>query len=178
MREIPLTPKQSAFAESCHDLVYRFLNDNHLPEDEYYDVVIFGYLRAVRRYFTEPKLQQYSFSTIAWKAMFGALGNDKKAKLCSKRDAEILSLDVALYEDDLTLEEKIPAPNPLMRELETKLLFHELAKRISGQQMEMVRLRSDGYGIREIARSQKLPLQRVKELLEEVRVVLLELSHE
>ena len=49
--EVPLTPEQCLFASEHHSLVYKFLNENHLPIDEFYDVVIFGYLRAVSRYF-------------------------------------------------------------------------------------------------------------------------------
>ena len=46
--EVPLTKEQQDFAAEHHGLVYKFLNDNHLPEDEFYDVVIFGYLKAVQ----------------------------------------------------------------------------------------------------------------------------------
>lgn len=65
--EVPLTPEQRLFAAEHHSLVYKFLKENHLSSDEFYDVVIFGYLRAVSRYFNEPELQQYSFTTIACK---------------------------------------------------------------------------------------------------------------
>ena len=50
--EVPLTKEQQDFAAEHHGLVYKFLNDNHLPEDEFYDVVIFGYLKAVQDYFS------------------------------------------------------------------------------------------------------------------------------
>lgn len=53
--EVPLNKEQQAFAADHHGLVYKFLNENRLPEDEFYDVIIFGYLRAVYRYFNEPK---------------------------------------------------------------------------------------------------------------------------
>lgn len=49
--EVPLTKEQQTFATAHHSLVYKFLNENRLPEDEFYDVVIFGYLKAVRDYF-------------------------------------------------------------------------------------------------------------------------------
>ena len=49
--EVPLTKEQQDFAAEHHGLVYKFLNDNHLPEDEFYDVVIFGYLKAVQDFF-------------------------------------------------------------------------------------------------------------------------------
>ena len=51
--EIPLTDEQKDFAAENHGLVYAFLNAHDLDENEFYDVVIFGYLRAVRRYLTE-----------------------------------------------------------------------------------------------------------------------------
>lgn len=63
--EVPLTDEQRDYATEHHTLVYKFLKDNHLSMDEFYDVVIFGYLRAVRRYLTESALRQYKFTTIA-----------------------------------------------------------------------------------------------------------------
>lgn len=43
----PLTRKQQKFAEENHNLVYSFLNKKKLNESVFYDVVIFGYLKAV-----------------------------------------------------------------------------------------------------------------------------------
>ena len=43
----PMSQAQQLFAEEHHNLVYAFLKEKKLPEDEYYDVVIFGYLQAV-----------------------------------------------------------------------------------------------------------------------------------
>lgn len=39
--EVPLTKEQQTFATAHHSLVYKFLNENRLPEDEFYDVVNF-----------------------------------------------------------------------------------------------------------------------------------------
>jgi len=39
----PFTKKEQRFAEENHDLVYAFLNEKKLSEDDYYDVVVFGY---------------------------------------------------------------------------------------------------------------------------------------
>lgn len=44
--------------------------------------------------------------------------------------------------------------------------------------MNIVRMKGYGYGIREIASHEKLPMKRIKELLEEVRTVFLELCYE
>ena len=49
MHDIPLNDTQRIFAEKNHNLVYKFLHEKNLPASEYYDIIIFGYLRAVQR---------------------------------------------------------------------------------------------------------------------------------
>ncbi len=175
--EVPLTLEQRLFAAEHHNLVYKFLNENHLSSDEFYDVVIFGYLRAVFRYLTEPELQQYSFTTIAWRRMSACISDYRRKQRRPKYDANIISLHTKASEDSLSLEETIASPNPLMRQLEEQLLLHDLAKRVSRQQMNIVHLKSCGYNDRDIARQQNTTMKRVQELLEEVRSVLLELCY-
>jgi hypothetical protein len=69
MNEVPLTREQREFATKWHNLIYTFLNEKRLPEEDYYDIVVFGFLRAVKEYLSKPALQRYSFSTIAWNNM-------------------------------------------------------------------------------------------------------------
>ena len=90
--EVPLTPEQRLFAEEHHDLVYKFLRKKQLPIDEFYDVVIFAYLRSVRRFLTEPDLKQYSFATIVWSSMNCALHNYYRSQKTQKHNALVLSL--------------------------------------------------------------------------------------
>lgn len=178
MQNIPLTPEQKTFATDNHGLVYKFLNENQLPEDEFYDVVIFGYLRAVRRFFVETNLQKYSFSTIAWNCMRVDLFNYNKMHFRKKRNAETISIHLIPHENTLPIEETLAKPDELMLQLETKLLLHDLAGRVSRQQMDMIRLKTSGYSIRDIAHIQKIPMKCVKEALEEVRQILIKLCYE
>lgn len=176
--EIPLTPEQRLFAEEHHDLVYKFLRKKQLPIDEFYDVVIFAYLRSVRCFLTEPKLKQYSFTTISWKMMNGAVSNYYRSQKTPKHNALVLSLHTIPYEGCYALEETISAPNPHMQQLEEQLLLHDLAKRVSRQQMNIVRLKTCGYNDRDIAHRQNTTMKRVQELLEEIRTVLMEMCYE
>lgn len=178
LKEVPLTLEQRKFATKHHNLIYSFLNENHLPEDEFYDVVVFGYLRAVRRYFMEEGLKSFSFTTIAWSCMKSDLMNFYKTQKCQKRNAEIVSIYVSLYDGGLPLEQTISAPDTLMQQLETELLLHDLAKHVSRQQMDAMRMKSNGYGVRDIARSQKTTIKQVRELLENAHNILLELCCE
>lgn len=176
--EVPLTKEQQDFAAEHHGLVYKFLNDNRLPEDEFYDVVIFPYLNAVRDYCSNKSAQEYSFSTIAIRQMNFRLYDYFRTQERRKRNAEIFSIHLGLYPDGLPLEETLPAQDSLLLELEMRQLLHELAGRVSSQQMNIVRMKGYGYGIREIASREKLPMKRIKELLEEVRVAFSELCCE
>ena len=47
----PMTQEEREFAEQNHSLVTDFLRCKRLPMDDFYDVVIFGYLSAVQQYF-------------------------------------------------------------------------------------------------------------------------------
>ena len=175
--EVPLTKEQQTFATAHHSLVYKFLNENRLPEDEFYDVVIFGYLKAVRDYFSDLTAQQFTFSTIANRRMKFCLFDYFRTQERRKRNMEVLSIHVGLYPDGAPLEDTIPAHDPIMQQLEMDLLLHELAGRVSKQQMDIVHLKQGGYGIREIARTQKVPMRRIKELLAEVHDVLLDICY-
>mgnify|MGYP000821598868 FL=1 len=123
--EVPLTKEQQTFATAHHSLVYKFLNENRLPEDEFYDVVIFGYLKAVRDYFSDLTAQQFTFSTIANRRMKFCLFDYFRTQERRKRNMEILSIHVGLYPDGAPLEDTIPAHDPIMQQLEMDLLLHD-----------------------------------------------------
>lgn len=173
MSEVPLTKEQREFAAKWHNLIYVFLREKGLPRDEYYDIVVFGYLRAVKRYFTELALQNYSFSTIAWQAMQQSLSADRRAQNSQKRHACVISLHSAIYDDgQFALEDVLSTQDSVMEQLETELLLHDLAAMASRQQMAVVRMKSAGYNMRDIAKNQRIPMKRVRELLEEIRLLL------
>ena len=54
-----MTEWQRRFAAENHNLIYRYLHERGWEVSEYYDIAAFGYLRAVRRYLTEPGLSIY-----------------------------------------------------------------------------------------------------------------------
>ena len=50
----PRTQEEREFAEQHHDLVIDFLRYRCLSVNDFYDIVIFGYLSAVQQYFRNP----------------------------------------------------------------------------------------------------------------------------
>lgn len=176
MNEIVLTPEQREFAAEYHNLIYAFLNKKGLREDDYYDIVVFGFLRAVNDYFNKMELRRYSFTTIAWRSMNQSLSNYFRDQNRQKRHCYILSLDSILSNGDfLPVEETAAVYDSLMMQLETNLLLTELASRVSRRQMKVIRMKAEGYGVKEIARDQKTTIRDVQELLESVYSTVLEL---
>lgn len=176
MSEVPLTKEQRDFSTKWHNLIYTYLHSKELPEEEYYDIVVFGFLRAVKEFSSKPDLQQkYSFSTIAWRKMEDSLFDYYRGQSRQKRQAYVVSLHS--YDGAYTLEEVLPAPDKVMAQLETELMLHDLAALASRQQMAVVRMKSAGYNMREIAKKESIPMKRVRELLEEIRVLLEEVCY-
>ena len=179
MAEIALTPEQREFATDHHGLIYSFLRTNHLPSDEYYDIVVFGFMRAVKEYLERQDLQKYAFTTIAWHNMRHSLSNYYRNQNRHMRKGFTVSMDSVVYGDEyLTLSDVLAGPDPLMRDFETDLMLHELAGRVSRQQMRVIRMKVDGYGVREIARSQKTTIKNIQGLLESARSAVLAVCFE
>lgn len=176
--EIPLTPEQRVFASENYALVFQFLKENRLDEAEYFDIVIFGYLRSVVRYFTEPTLHKYAFSTIAWQAMSGELANHKRKLKHRLSEDDLISL--SLLADDETARNELleTAQNLVMAKMKGDLLLYDLAHMVSQRQMNVVLLKSDGYNARDISHRQKMPIKQVLSLLEEAHELLRVLCYE
>jgi hypothetical protein len=71
--------EQSAYAAEHHNLIYSFLHKHGYSVDEYYGIVAYGYLRAVKKYLERDELRSYAFSTIAYASMRTEMGNHWRA---------------------------------------------------------------------------------------------------
>ena len=108
-----LTVAEQTVAEQNLNLVFRFLQAQQLPVDEWFDVVIFRYLLTVKNWFSRPDLYKYKFSTIAWRAMASAAGHEQE-KL--SRRIETISLDAPIPgTDGLTLGDIITTDHQIYR---------------------------------------------------------------
>ena len=64
----PMTQEEREFAEQHHDMVIDYLRCKRLPMDDFYDIIIFGYLSAVQQYFRNPPAG-VAFKAMAFRAM-------------------------------------------------------------------------------------------------------------
>lgn len=111
----PLTPEEQAFASDNHDIVFKYLAFNKLNRNEWYDVVIFRYLRSVQRWFREPQLHVHNFEIIAFYAMRSAVGHERE-KRRRQEDAlgTILSLDACVKDTEgVTLVDCVTEQNKI-----------------------------------------------------------------
>lgn len=165
----PLTLEQQRFAEKNHDLVHAFLKKKELPESVFYDIVVFGYLKAVQEYCDKPSLHKYAFSTLSWRRMQGALSNYYKYLSRPKRCAPTVSFEAAIGDEDgLGWDDVIGRHDDLMERLEVELLLHELASKLPRREMNIVQMRARGERMHDIAKAEHLTFHDINALLERI----------
>ena len=162
----PLTLEEQVFAAQNHNLVYAFLQEKELSEEVFYDVVIFGYMRAVQEYVSGTRFRVYAFSTIAWKRMENSVSNYCRYLAAPSRSAPTVSLFSPVGTDaDLTWEDTLSRIDDQMMQFETGLLMRELAEKLPKEEMKIIRLKMAGCKMHEIAKREHLTFQEINELL-------------
>lgn len=104
----PLTESECALVAQYYKLIYRVIEDCHLPNDaaaDAYGEAALGLILAAQRYMQDEKLQQYCFSTIAYSRMRAALLHQRRRIY---HQPVMLSLDAELP-SGTTLYEVIPS---------------------------------------------------------------------
>ena len=177
MKLRPLTEKEQKFAEENHELVYSFLNEKRLNEDDFYDVVIFGYLRAVQKW-CENSVKFLNFSTYAWKCMQNELKDHYKFLSCQKRNDSVVSIDDAIYGDRIIGAERTVSYDEYVTRLKTELLLHELARRLPEREMRIVKMRVHGDRLQDIARAERLNFQQIGRLLNDIYPTVIKIIYE
>lgn len=162
----PLTKEQRDFAEENHHLIYSFLNRRHLPDSLFYDVVIFGYLKAAQEYCEIESLHRFHFSTIAYKRMRSSLSNYYKYLSRPKRCAPTVSLEELIGgEEGLRWEDVVAGRDEEMLRLESELLMHALATRLPRREMRIIRMKVRGEPMHDIAKQEHMTFRQINDAL-------------
>lgn len=147
-----LTDAQRALAEEHHHLVYKFLSRYRLAAADYYDIAAIGYLRAVQSYCERESLRRYSFSTIAFRAMYTDVGN----VLRHKRNVLSLDAPVAAAGGNVTLGDTVADPADHIATLLNRDEAERLLTCCSPEERQTMWLRAHGYAAKEIAAAARL----------------------
>lgn len=172
----PMTDEQRNLAEENHDLVYKFLETNRLSINQYYDVVIFGYLCAVQEYCEKPALRKYSFGTVAWKKMSCALKDHKRYISTKKNAYTTVSFDDCISESSsLCWEDVLCDKDDILEQLQADLLLHELAVKLPKTEMRIIRRKLYGEKMHEIAKAERMTFRDINQLLNSSRNTIIEI---
>ena len=162
MKYAPLTQEEICFAADNHRLIYRYLSKKHLPKDEYYDIAVFGYLKAVKDYFSRENLQKYAFSTICWKYISREIFNYRKSQQRQKRAAKIVCMQSG---QTLNVEAYNHYSHAEMAKMQERLLLYELSLHIREEEMQIVKLYCAGYSLREICKIKQVKMRQARDVL-------------
>ena len=151
-----MTQEERKFAEQKHDLVIDFLRCKRLPMDDFYDVVIFGYLSAVQQYFRNPPAG-VAFKAMAFRAMKDSILRDceynARAKRCGYVES-LVGMDIQDHRQDTE------------RQTEGKALLEQVAQVATPREAKIIRLLVDGFALREAAQFLKMPKAAVVSCME------------
>ncbi len=159
----PLTEEEKAFSADLenYNQFFRYMRINKLDQEEWYDILILHYLRAVKKYLNIPRLQQYEFGAVLFKTLDSARSNYCKSMIIQKRMPEggLVSLDNTI-EDEKGKELHVDAwlidrKTSVERQVISKESFFEFLDNIEGfyqhEEMKAVLfLLLNGYTKREV----------------------------
>lgn len=145
-----LTRDEAAFAAEHHNLIFRYMQTKHLNKNEYYDIIVFGFLNGVKKHFRRSDLEQYSFTTLAWKSMNSAYSNYVRSQNADKRKAIVLSIHEP-FEDLYPLEEVIADVQNIAEEVIDRISAEKMLAGFCDAERRIVELLCEGYLFTEIA---------------------------
>lgn len=145
----PMTQEEREFAEQHHDLVIDFLRYKRLSIDDFYDVVIFGYLSAVQQYFRNPPAG-VEFKAMAFRAMKDSVLRDGEYHARAKRYGVTVGLD------DVSGTLTDPSQDT-ERRVEGKALLEQVASVATPKEARIIDLLINGFALHEAARFLKMP---------------------
>ena len=156
----PMTDEEREFAEKKHQIVIDFLRCKRLPMDEFYDVVIFGYLSAVEQYFRNPPVG-VAFKAMAFRAMKDSILRQGEYNARTKRCCYIMSLENMDSQDAI-----LDPQQDTERQIEGKVLLEQAASVATPKEARIIRFLVDGFALHEAARLLRMPRTTAKRCME------------
>ena len=151
-----MTQEEREFAEQHHNMVIDYLRYKRLPMDDFYDIVIFGYLSAVQQYFRNPPAG-VEFKAMAFRAMKDSMLRESEYHARAKRCGITVGLDDAELTDHRQDTEQ---------QIEGKALLEQAAKVATPKEAKIISFLLDGFALYEVARILKIPRATAESCME------------
>lgn len=174
----PLTEEEKAMAEKYHNLVYTFLHQKGYSIEEYYDIAVMGYLKAVQKYSRDDNLKlKWSFKAICYNDMHREIGNQTKKENTKKRMPEggFTSLDLQLENSNesfinsivtQTLEDEFFAEYDRLEEADR---IKDILSQLTDIQRKIAILKASGKPVHYISKKLHISLKAVNEEMKKAR---------
>lgn len=165
-----LTQEEQVFAEQNHGILLAYLRKCRLCRDDWYDVLVFGYLKAVRCWFRTQEVRKWPFSTIASVKMRAAIIGQYRYENRAMRKGSAISMDAPCGEDETaTLHGLIASGEDGVEQAMFEMLVESMASCLGSTERAVLQLITEGYTPFEVGRELALPRKAVDQALAVIR---------
>jgi len=142
------------FAEENHRLLLKFMRSYDL-DDDYYGCLAEQYVLCVKSYLESERLQKYAFSTILWRYL----------KTTAQRFNNKFCKDVYMT---VSVDAMVIQPGRL-DDYDADLLWHEIGKRVTESQLEILQMKALGFTEAEIAERRSCSRQAINQQVAKIK---------
>ena len=169
----PLTEMEKRMAEENHNLVYSFLHRHGYSIEEFYNVVIFGYLRGIQVYNRKEDIRKkYQLAFICERNMLAETKDYFRSQNSQKRKPmEItVSLDINYAETD-NIYNLVSGKSVEDEVLESKQV-DDMMENLSEVQRDILKLKLEGYDNKEILSLLGIPSSSFYKEMNRIKVIM------
>lgn len=168
----PLNDVEKRLSEEHHGLVYSFLHRHGYSIEEFYNIAIFGYLKAIQTYNRREDLRKkYQLAFICERYMSVEIGNHFRVQNAQKRKPTetIISLDANYTETDNLYN--LVGGKSVEDELMESELLEELLENLSEVQRDILKLKLEGLSNKEVHLSLEIPTSTYYKELDRIKII-------
>jgi RNA polymerase sigma-70 factor (ECF subfamily) len=151
-----LSPMERQFADDNYNLIIEFLRKEHLNAEEFFDVVVFGYLLSIQIYLNDTELQgKCNFAACSYmymkRAIYRHFREWKAKKRCSEAGANMSMEELEFY---IGNTENVSF-------LEYEEIIKEIETILTEEQKEIFHGKLEGYSLKKVAEISGISAKRV-----------------
>ena len=168
----PLNDVEKRMSEEHHGLVYSFLHRHGYSIEEFYNICIFGYLKAIQTYNRREDLRKkYQLAFICEQYMRAEVKDHFRVQNAQKRKPTetIISLDANYTETDNLYN--LVGGKSVEDELMDSELLEELLENLSEVQRDILKLKLEGLSNKEVHLSLEIPTSTYYKELDRIKII-------
>lgn len=156
----PFTEEEKKLAENNHDLVYQFLRTHNYNMEDYYNTVVFGYLKGIQKYYRYVgNNTENNLDGICWNCMRSEMKSHFKLETAKKKQpVEVTIKKVPSAEDEVLITE----------------ILKSVMENLTIRQQNIIALKMFGYTNAEISLMMEMSKSSYYRELENIRQMIVD----